>query len=348
MDAQRLGEQGQNGHEGKHQHGTHASGIGVHAAFLNEELRQVAAADGENRYDEVEHEYQSLPHGGIARVAELVGEIGGSPEEEEPPYAVGQSLAGHECPRLAECEAAPERNCLCLLGLDFSLRLVGLVLTDVGKLGGVDVFRFLGERIASAPETHPHEAERADNHEGHLPAELLGQHGDAQRGGQRAHRGSGIEYRGSESAVHLGEVLGRHLDGGGEVARLADGEQGAAAEEEPDAHRSYRERQSRARLDGAKSLDRGYPFIFHCHPATTGMHHGGQRPDEYGPEVAFARAHPVDELAGHEAHGGIEEREESGDVAVVGVGPVEFRRYEILPGKREHLAVEIVDCCCEE
>jgi len=72
------------------------------------------------------------------------------------------------------------------------------------------------------PDGCPDEAEQTDDDECHLPTQALGQQGNGGGSCQGAYRGTGIEDRGCEGAVLLGEVLGRHLDGCGEVASLTE------------------------------------------------------------------------------------------------------------------------------
>ena len=45
---------------------------------------------------------------------------------------------------------------------------------------------------------------------------------------------------------------------------------------------------------------------------------------------------------------GINYGENCGDIAIIDFVPMEFRLDELIPGQREHLAVQVVDRCCDE
>ena len=201
----------------------------------------------------------------------------------------------------------------------------------------------VGFVVDKHPESHPHESQHTDDDESHFPSESLGKGRNAHRCGQSAHRGAGVEDRGGESAVFLGEVLSGHLDGGGEVSALTQGKDGPAEEEK--IHRDGGDTEG-SHGAGLNSLESGHAvdaFIFHGHPSASGMEAGTQRPHEDGPEIAFLGTHPVDELAGKEAEHGIKDGEHGGDGTVIVVSPVEFGRNKVLPRQREYLAVHIVD-----
>ena len=78
------------------------------------------------------------------------------------------------------------------------------------------------------------------------------------------------------------------------------------------------------------------------------MKTGSERPDADSPQITFARIEPVHETAGKQHSYGVEQGKQSGNGTVVFIGPVELRRYELDPGKRKDLPVEIVDCKGEE
>lgn len=103
--SQRLCEEGEDGQEGEEQHGAQATGIGFHATALDEELGQIASGSNADDGDyQIDGEEQHGTHRGIAAVAILVAEIGWSPEEQEPPYAVGEELTADIGPGVAEGE----------------------------------------------------------------------------------------------------------------------------------------------------------------------------------------------------------------------------------------------------
>ena len=73
------------------------------------------------------------------------------------------------------------------------------------------------------------------------------------------------------------------------------------------------------------------------------MQTGSDGPDDDGPDVAFLRSHPVDELPGKEGDEGIENGECGGDETVVGIAPMEIDGDEVFPCEGEHLTVHVVD-----
>ena len=348
-----LREEGGQRQEGKDQHRQHTSGIGVHALAVNKQTRQVAAEDRQHGDDGVEREDQRNAHARAGRVAVLVREVGRSPEEVEPPHAVGKELADDERPGLPVGEALPEGDDLLGLLLRAPGRcggIRGVILMDVGQLGLVDVLRLLGLLVHEEPEAHPEEAQGTDDQEGHLPAaadtlilEVLRKQRNRGRSDQCTYRRTGVEDRRGEGAVLLREIFGGHLDGGGEVARLTEGEDAARRQEEPDTRRSDGQRHGGTRLDRSHGLDRLEAFDVHRGPAADGVQAGAGRPYADGPQVALLGAHPVDETAGEEHADGIDEREDGRDRAVVGIGPVKFGSNEVFPGQRQHLTIQVVD-----
>ena len=254
-DAERLGHQRAEREEGEDEHRQHTSRIGIHSFLVDENLGQVAASDGDHRHDGVEREDQRLAEEGGRRGVELVAEVGRSPEQEEPPYAVGEEFADDEGPGLLVLEALEHRDgLLCGEGGLFG-SLGGIILVDVFQLGLVDVLRFLGLVVHKLPEEHPEEAQSTDDDKRPFPAERLGERRDAERGGEGADGGTCVEDGGGEGAVLLGIIFRRHLDGGGEVARLAEREDAPAEEEQPDGRGGYGQGGIGADLDGAHRGD---------------------------------------------------------------------------------------------
>ena len=70
--------------------------------------------------------------------------------------------------------------------------------------------------------------------------------------------------------------------------------------------------------------------------------------EDYGPEKTLLGAHPVHETSGKKAAESVEKGEESGYCTIIGIGPMKFRRYIILPCEGQNLFVQIVDCSSEE
>ena len=81
-------------------------------------------------------------------------------------------------------------------------------------------------------------------------------------------------------------------------------------------------------------LNKGYPHT--------------KRPDTDAPHITFLGVEPIDKATSKEHCNGVEEREDTGNVTVVRVCPVELGADEVLEGEREHLTVEVIDSCCEE
>ena len=72
---------------------------------------------------------------------------------------------------------------------------------------------------------------RADDDERDLPAEVLGEKWDRERGEKRADGGAGIEYGRGESPVLLWKIFSCGLDGRREVAGLAEREDASCDDE---------------------------------------------------------------------------------------------------------------------
>ena len=136
--------------------------------------------------------------------------------------------------------------------------------------------------------------------------------------------GAGVEEAGGEGALFGGEPLGGGLDGGGEVAGLAEAEQDAGDAEADDGD-------------------------------DEGVAHGGQRPDADGEGVADLGAELVDDAAGDEEADAVGDLEADDDVAVVvvedglvggvdgGVPAHEGQVVEQRLDEREDRAVHVVD-----
>ena len=75
MNSKRLGEQSAEREESEDQHRQHTTRIRVHALLLNEQLRQVATEDRDDRNDQVQSEDQSLTFKRGRRSVKLVAEI---------------------------------------------------------------------------------------------------------------------------------------------------------------------------------------------------------------------------------------------------------------------------------
>lgn len=337
--AQWLGEDTQQGEEGEYQHGPHAARVGIHAQLVDEIGGQVSARYREHG-DEIEHEDEQHAHGGVGGIAIDIGYVGGSPEEEEPPYAIRHELAHDERPCLAVGEAFQETYLRSLV-IDGGLLQVVSVLVDVVQLRFVHVLVLCWLLVYHEPEAHPDVAQSADDHERHLPTEMAGQQGNGERGYQRAYGGAVVEDRRGESAIFLGEIFRGHLDGSGEVAGLTHGQYDAAEQEEPYADGGYRQAYMGGRVGVGRqvflgALEAHQPVAGHDAArgyAAEGVQHGARAPDAYGPQVAFPCAHPVHHLSGEEHEYGVEYGEIGRDGTVVVVVPLKFRGYEVFPGE---------------
>jgi len=273
-----------------------------------------------------------------------IAEVGRCPEKVEPPYTIGEELTCNKLPCLTVGETLEQRNGF--LRFLLGRLLVGfflIVLMDISQLCSVDMFRLFGFLIPLKPEEYPNESERTDNDEGTFPSPCLGDERNGGRGSQSAYRCTTVEDGSGQSAVLFREILCSHLDGRGEVARLADGENHAACQEEIDRYGGDGQCQCRSFLHGVQGLHTVKSLDLHGQPAASCMEAGACRPDEDGQKITFLCTQPVNGRSGKEAHGSIEQREPAGDHAVVRVSPVKLRRDEVLPCQREHLAVEIVD-----
>ena len=346
MHAQRLCKQRCQGEESEDEHRQHTAGIGVHPLLVHKNLGQITAADGHHGHYQIKGENQRLAQAAGGGSMELVAEVARSPEQEEPPDAVGEKLAHNETPGLTVFKALQEGNRLLFgssLGRSRLLgSLFGIVLMDIFQLGGIHLLAVLGLVVHKGPEEHPDETQTAYNDEGHLPAELHGQRRNYQRCCQGTYRCTCIENGSSKGAVFLGEIFRRDLDGGGEVARLAQRQYAAAQQEQIYRRSGDSQGNLAARLNGTHSR---YAVQTHdtggC-PAAQSVQAGACAPHANRNQISLLGPHPVHKLARKQAADGIKDREEAGDGAVVGVGPVEFGLDELLVGERKHLTVQIV------
>ena len=273
--AEGLCEESQYGEAGENEHGAHATEIGIHALLLDKDLWQIATTNGENGNDGIEREDKGDTHAGVGGVAILVGEIGRSPEEEEPPNAVGHELTNKEGPRLTEGEALEERN-----GYLFLLFLTVLnsgevdILLDVVELSLIDTLVLARLVVSPYPEAHPYVTQHTNNDERHLPAPGTSQQGDSSGSSQRTDRSTAIKDRGGKSTVLGREVFGGSLDGCGEVTCLTDSKNQTARQEKPHRDGGNSHGGIAANLNEAQRLDRVVALDIHRHPATASMQHG--------------------------------------------------------------------------
>ena len=214
---------------------------------------------------------------------------------------------------------------------------------DVCKLSRIDMLGLFGLLVPFQPEEHPDEAERTDDDECTLPSPCLGDERDGSRSSQCAYRSTAVEDCRGECTVLFREIFCRHLDGRGEVARLTNGQDHAAAQEEIYRNGRDRERKCGALLHGVECLHAVQTLDLHRQPSTSCMEAGTCRPDDDGEQIAFLCSQAVNGSTCEEAHRSIEQREPSRDHTIVAISPVKFRGDEVLPCQREHLTVEIVD-----
>lgn len=138
-----LGKEGEKREQCEDEHGAHTGRISIELRMLVHDYgRQFTTIDGEHG-DGIEHKDKGHSRGGVGCEAIHVGDIGGDPEEEEPPHTVGEALAGDHGPCLGILEALAERNHVLVGVLLLSLLAGGLagdiaVLLDIGELGGID------------------------------------------------------------------------------------------------------------------------------------------------------------------------------------------------------------------
>ena len=121
-----------------------------------------------------------------------------------------------------------------------------------------------------------------------VPAIARGDGGDQDGRDEEAGVGAGVEEADGQGALFGGEPLGGGLDGGGEVAGLAEAEEDAGDAEADDA-------------GDQRVAD------------------GGERPDDDGEGVAALGAELVDDAAGEQKADAVGDLEAADDVAVVEV-----------------------------
>ena len=198
--------------------------------------------------------------------------------------------------------------------------------------------------IHEYPEEHPYETEKTDYDKGHLPSEQVGKHRYNKRCRKGSDRTAGIEDCSSKSPVLLRKVFRCRLDGSREIAALTKSKYCTADQKEPYADGSDSRSCCGTCLEGLESLNRGYPLYLHGKPSATCVEASSSRPYSDSPEKALLGSHPVNETAGEKTAEGIEQGEETCYSSVIGICPMQFRCYIILPCKRKDLLVEIVDC----
>ena len=139
--SQWLGKKGQQGEEGEDEHGEHTSVVGIHTLLFYKELGQVTTIDRQHGNDGIEGEDERNSLCRARLVTILVGEIGGSPEQIEPPNTIGEELTSDKRPGLTIAEALEERNLLgrLLRYINLSLGCHIIILMDVVELSHVDM-----------------------------------------------------------------------------------------------------------------------------------------------------------------------------------------------------------------
>ena len=130
--SQRLCKQGEQGEEGKDEHGEHTTSIGVHTLLLYKELGQITTEDAQEGYDEVECENKQLTHTRRCLVTKLVREVGRSPEQVEPPNAVGHELTHDERPSLLVSESLAIAHLRALVNSVLRVFVSRCILVDIG------------------------------------------------------------------------------------------------------------------------------------------------------------------------------------------------------------------------
>ena len=339
--SERLRQQHQQGDEGENQHRPHPGRVRIGARPVDEDRRELAAIEREHR-DGIKDEDHgaALAFGHLD--AELRIEVRRCPEKEEPPDAVRQEFAQGESPGLPITEALQEGHLLLLrLRLLHQIGLKLLVLLDIGQLGGVDKAALGGRAVHEDPEAHPDEAQHTDDDERQLPAPSLRQIGNAERSDERANRGPGVEDRGREGTVALGEIFGRHLDRRREIARLANGQHATGHEEE--IHTDGRDQHRHVARGGDQLGLVGQSHLPLRRDAAEGMQAGAGRPDADRPEEAALRAQPVDHPSGEEHADRVNDGESGRHHAIMRLVPMKLRLDELIPRQREHLAVQVID-----
>ena len=214
ISTERLCQQTQYGEAGEDEHGTHTTEIRIHAQTLNKDLRQIATTNREDGNDGIEREDEGDTHGRVGGVAILVGEIGGSPEEEEPPDTVGHELTHDKRPGLLVGETLEEGDSnLFLLVLTVLDGGEIDVLLDIVQLSLVDVLVLARLVVSSDPQGHPYIAQHTDDDERHLPTPGTSQQGNSSRSSEGTDRSTTIEDRGGKGTVLGREIFGGSLDG---------------------------------------------------------------------------------------------------------------------------------------
>ena len=158
---------------------------------------------------------------------------------------------------------------------------------------------------------------------------MLCQQWDGERCHECADGCSGVEYGCGEGTVTLGKILGCHLHGSREIARLAYGKHAARRKKEVHAYGCYRHhRVARGGYELRSVLKTCAQFgsdAAQCVQTRSG------RPYSDGPEEARLGAEPVNRASGKQHTYGIDNGERGCDISVMNLVPVEFRFYEFIP-----------------
>ncbi|MPM93015.1 hypothetical protein SDC9_140151 [bioreactor metagenome] len=224
-----------------------------------------------------------------------------------------------------------------LIGLHPSFCSVGrIILVDIGQLEGIHFFTLFRFVVNKYPEAHPYEAKGTDHDEGHFPAPCFCNERNGEGGQQSTYLCTRVEDTGGISPVFLGEVLGGGLDGGGEVACLADGQYQSRKHEEGDTHGNHQRYVSYCADSLTCTVEAHGPLACSntgSQEAAESVHHRTERPYTDGPEKTLLGIHPVDKFTGEEHRYGIKNGEEPRDGTVVTVGPVELRCDKVGPSQ---------------
>ena len=254
---------------------------------FNDKAREPTAADGSHGGNTIDDDQRVL---GVVEVqAVVVVQEHREIEEIEPPDGIGESLAEGEG---IEATAAQESG----VGKGLSVRGVG------GKIG-VQIGLGLSGTAAQAvvwedePDDAPENAHGSGADKGSVPAETGGDGGDENWSDKEGGAGAGVEYPVGQCTLFRGEPLSGGLDGGGEVAALAEAEEDS----------------------GDAEAD---------HAGDDGVAEGGACPDGDGASVTHLGAQLVDDASGEEKADAVGDHEAFDDVGIVEViGDLELRQH---------------------
>src|SRR5690606_10430951 len=73
------------------------------------------------------------------------------------------------------------------------------------------------------------------------------------------------------------------------------------------------------------------------------MNTGADRPDKNSPQEPFFSIQPINESAGEQHGYGIDERKDSGYIAIILVCPMKFGLYPVRPSQRKDLSIKVVN-----